>query len=104
MIHLRLSACLVALSLLAGCRSSEALPATRFPVPSLETRTQAAGWGERTWQEQFEDIRAGARKLDPRLVLIGDSITQSWGGGGRQVGGPGVAARERWLEPLPGGF
>jgi len=72
---------------------------TCIPVPSGETRSRAAGWGERSWMDQFADIRAGAAGLDPAVVLIGDSITQSWSGGGRQVGGAGAAARERWLEP-----
>lgn len=74
--------------------------AATAPVPNPETRSQAAGWGERSWMEQFEDIREGARTLDPKLVLIGDSITQSWAGSGRQVGGAGASARTTYLEPL----
>lgn|GEM_PF-210913 len=73
---------------------------TTVPVPSTETRSQAAGWGGRSWMQQFEDIKAGARALEPRVVLIGDSITQSWAGGGRQVGGSGAAARTEHLDPL----
>ena len=88
-------------SLLADAGSREDfLPPTCIPVPSGETRTQAAGWGERTWMDQFEDIRRGAGALDPKLVLIGDSITQGWSGGGRDVGGGGAAARAEHLDPL----
>ncbi len=76
------------------------LPACCIPVPSGETRTQAAGWGDRSWTQQFEDIRAGAQTLDPALVLIGDSITQGWAGAGRQVGGAGGAARAEHLDPI----
>lgn len=75
-------------------------PETIRPVPSGETRSRAAGWGDRSWMEQFEDIRRGARGLDPRVVLIGDSITQGWAGGGRDVGGGGAAARATHLEPF----
>ncbi|MCC7387206.1 MAG: sulfatase-like hydrolase/transferase [Phycisphaerales bacterium] len=76
------------------------LPVTCIPAPSAETRSQAAGWGERGWMQQFEDIRGAAGSLEPRLVLIGDSITQGWAGPGRQVGGAGAAARERHLDAL----
>jgi arylsulfatase A-like enzyme/lysophospholipase L1-like esterase len=76
------------------------LPVTCIPTPSPETRSQAAGWGERSWMQQFEDIKGAAGALDPRLVLIGDSITQGWAGPGRQVGGAGAAARERHLDAL----
>ncbi|QKK10042.1 MAG: sulfatase-like hydrolase/transferase [Planctomycetota bacterium] len=74
--------------------------ATTTSVPNPETRSQAAGWGERSWMDQFEDIKRAAGELDPKLVLIGDSITQSWAGGGRQVGGAGASARATHLEPL----
>ena len=76
------------------------LPDTMRPVSSEEDRAAAAGWGSGTWMDQHDAIRAAARDLNPRVVLIGDSITQSWGGEGRRVGAPGGAARERWLEPL----
>ncbi len=75
-------------------------PVTVKPVPSQETRTHAAGWGDRSWMDQFNDIRTAAREIQPRVVLIGDSITQSWGGPGRQVGGGGAAIRESMLDEL----
>ena len=85
---------------------SEAPNPCVVPVPSAETRGAAAGWGEGfTWMDQHEAINASAqlaaaegRRVD--VVLLGDSITQSWGGPGRSVGSPGAAAREihfgRW--------
>lgn len=73
---------------------------TITPAPNPETRTQAAGWGDRSWTQQFEDISAAARSLDPKVVLIGDSITQGWAGEGRQVGGSGANARATHLDPL----
>ncbi|MFG0242989.1 MAG: sulfatase-like hydrolase/transferase [Phycisphaerales bacterium JB054] len=73
---------------------------TCVPTTNPETRSRAAGWGERSWMDQFEDIKRAASELDPAVVLIGDSITQSWAGPGRQVGGGGAAARETHLDPL----
>ena len=101
----------VALSLAVGCQSpgsraldgdgpASLLPGTVIPTASLETRTQSAGWGQRSWLDQVDDIRRGARELAPEIVLIGDSITQNWAGAGRSVGGPGSTARKRWLDPL----
>lgn len=84
----------------AAAKLLGSLPATCRPTTNPETRSQLAGWGDRSWMNQFDDIRAGAQKLDPKIVLIGDSITQGWAGGGRRVGGAGGAAREKHLEPL----
>ncbi|MBK7405859.1 MAG: sulfatase-like hydrolase/transferase [Phycisphaerales bacterium] len=75
-------------------------PPTRVPVTSPETRSQAAGWGDRSWMNQFEDIQRGAQSLHPRLVMIGDSITQGWAGPARQISGGGATAREALLDPL----
>ena len=90
---MRLISILVFASALAGCANSHTpLPETVVPMPSTETRTQAAGWGNRTWLAQHEDGRAYMEQHDIDLVLLGDSITQSFGGGGRQTGQPGAAA------------
>jgi arylsulfatase A-like enzyme/lysophospholipase L1-like esterase len=75
-------------------------PVTMQPTPSTETRTQSAGWGNRSWLDQFEDIRAAAHTLEPHIVLIGDSITQGFGGAERKVGGGGTEARKLHLDPL----
>ena len=85
---------------IAAARLLDQLPASARPVPNPETRSQAAGWGNRSWLDQFEDIKAGTRELEPRIVLIGDSITQGWAGLARQIGGAGDAARAQTLDPL----
>ena len=64
------------------------------PIPSNETRGALAGWGAgRTWMDQHQDINKIAKQGEIELVFIGDSITQSWGGSGRQVG---QAAPQVW--------
>jgi lysophospholipase L1-like esterase len=77
-----------ALLALTACASPVELPATRTPVPSLEDRAQAAGWGSGTWMDQHTDCVAAAGMRPWKLVFLGDSITQSWGGPGRSVGAP----------------
>gem|GEM_PF-866889 len=69
------------------------------PIASGETRGAAAGWGAgRTWHDQHSDINDAVLDKEPiDLVLLGDSITQSWGGPKRSVWGPGAAAREEFF-------
>jgi lysophospholipase L1-like esterase len=63
-----------------------------IPLPSDEDRAAAAGWHDgRAWMKQYEDCVAIARDRQPRLVLLGDSITQSFGGPGRRTGQSGRA-------------
>lgn len=71
------------------------------PIPSNETRGRAAGWGEgRTWRDQHDEINDAVKGEEPiDLVLLGDSITQSWGGARRTVWGPGSAARKEYFGP-----
>lgn len=64
----------------------QAEPATVVAVPSAETRAAAAGWGKGTWLDQHERCVATARAGGIDLVLLGDSITQGWGGPTRSVG------------------
>lgn len=47
------------------------------------------------WQERHEAALAAREKIDPEIVLIGDSITHFWGG---EPASPGVAPRgpEAW--------
>jgi acyl-CoA thioesterase I len=57
-----------------------------LPVPGAECRGAAAGWGEgKDWYSQFEAINAIGQKGKTDLVLLGNSITQSWGGDNRSV-------------------
>ena len=89
--------------LLAACTTPRhhVEPPAVVPVPSTEDRGGPAGWGEgRTWMDQHEDINRIARDGEIELVLLGDSITQSWGGEGRSVGSPAENVRRR-CETLP---
>lgn len=80
--------------------NSKERPMTKHANPSAEDRAAAAGWGQGAWIDQHQAIREAARTINPRIVLIGDSITQSWGGPGRAVSAPGGQARQAWLDPM----
>ena len=60
---------------------------TVVPVPSQEDRAAAAGWSKGgNWMDQHEDInRIGQTSPDIDIVFLGNSITQSLGGPGRNV-------------------
>lgn len=79
-------------------------PNTVQPVPSPETRSRAAGWGERSWLDQHEDgrrfLKESSHPSGADLLLLGDSITQSFGGKGRRTGQPGREALGRSLPRL----
>jgi arylsulfatase A-like enzyme/lysophospholipase L1-like esterase len=69
---------------------------TVVPVPSSEDRAAAAGWTSGgTWLDQHADINRIAIGGQIDLVFLGDSITQSWGGEGRNVAATGG---EAWAE------
>ena len=56
------------------------------PTPGDETRAVAAGWTKGgTWIDQHNDINAINKRGRVDIVFLGDSITQSWGGRGRNV-------------------
>ena len=80
------------------------LPETVQPVPSSETRSRPAGWGSRSWRDQHEDgrrfLQESTHPGGADLVLLGDSITQSFGGEGRRTGQPGRTALRRALPGL----
>ena len=77
---------------------------TTTATASTETRTRSAGWGERSWRDQHEDgvrfLRESRHPHGADLVLLGDSITQSFGGEGRRTGRPGQQALTRALPGL----
>ncbi|RTZ92194.1 MAG: hypothetical protein DSY92_02875, partial [Planctomycetota bacterium] len=76
-------------------------PRTVVPVPSLEDRAAAAGWhGGRPWMDQHLDGVKIAAQGNRDLLLVGDSITQSWGGEGRRVGVTAAGALERFFGQL----
>jgi lysophospholipase L1-like esterase/pimeloyl-ACP methyl ester carboxylesterase len=57
------------------------------PAPSAEHRGKAAGWGEGTWWNQFENINSLAKDHadEIRLLFFGDSITQFWTGSEKRM-------------------
>lgn len=66
--------------------SSGYLNTAILPSSGFECRGEAAGWGKgKDWWSQFEEINqiGKSRKVD--LALLGNSITQGWGGDGRTV-------------------
>lgn len=65
-------------------RTRKAPFATVVPSPNPESRYRSAGW-QSSWLQQHEDSRKAAADFSPELVLLGDSITQGWGGPGRLV-------------------
>lgn len=79
-------------------------PNTVQPTPSTENRSRAAGWGERSWLDQHEDgrrfLKESSHPSGADLLLLGDSITQSFGGQGRRTGQPGREALQRSLPDL----
>lgn len=81
--------------------SSGYLNTAVLPAPGAECRGAAAGWGEgNDWYSQFEAINQIGRDRKADLILLGNSITQGWGGEGRSVW---TAVPELWdslLKPL----
>ncbi len=74
-------------------------PITTTPVPRDVSNSQAQGWQNGgPWLAQHEEIvRLGATR--PQLVLLGDSITQGWGGEERAVWQVAPEAWERYFAP-----
>lgn len=72
-------------------------PVTVIPAPSNEDRAAAAGWLGGGWLDQHLDIMRIAIERPKHCVFLGDSITQGWGGRGRNVTAPGAEAwRGHW--------
>jgi lysophospholipase L1-like esterase len=81
--------------------SSGYLNTAILPASGCECRGEAAGWGKgKDWWSQFEDINqiGKTRKVD--LVLLGNSITQGWGGEGRNVSAADPALWDSLFKPL----
>lgn len=71
------------------------------PVGREDEHAAAAGWRDSdSWLSQHLDCVELAGRGGADLVLLGDSITQSFGGAGRRVWGPGEGALREHL----GGF
>jgi len=80
--------------------SAKALPAPRIPAPNPESRYDLAGWQGRSWLDQHNDCVQAASTLDPQVILIGDSITQGWGGEGRHVAAGIPDYWKTYLQPV----
>jgi len=80
-------------------RTAQAPSATVIPAPNPESRYRSAGW-QSSWLQQHEDSRKAASVHRPQLVLLGDSITQGWGGPGRTVAQINKEAYQRHLAPF----
>ncbi|MFA5815145.1 MAG: GDSL-type esterase/lipase family protein [Bacteroidales bacterium] len=66
--------------------SSGYLNTAILPAPGAECRGAAAGWGEgNDWYSQFDAINKIGQDRKADLILLGNSITQGWGGEGRSV-------------------
>lgn len=69
------------------------------PTPAIEWRSAAAGWGDGTWRDQHERVRAAAAAHpDAAVVFLGDSITQGLTGAADRV------ARAGGVRPIDRGF
>ncbi len=70
------------------------------PVPSFEYRS-GAGWGEGNyWMSQHLAINNIGKEREVDLVFLGNSITQSWGGEGRDVWSPVKELWDSLYQPL----
>lgn len=56
-------------------------PAAEREFPAIVPAPQAADW----WLQQHEGVLARVRQGNVDLLMIGDSITQGWGGDGQRV-------------------
>jgi lysophospholipase L1-like esterase len=72
-----------------------------LPAPGAECRGAAAGWGEgKDWYSQFDAISRIGQDRQVDLVLLGNSITQGWGGEGRTVWSAAPQIWDSLLKPL----
>lgn len=81
--------------------SSGYLNTAVLPAPGAECRGDAAGWGEgNDWYSQFEAINKIGQERQVDFVLLGNSITQGWGGEGRSVWSPVPELWDSLFKPL----
>lgn len=79
-------------------QSSPSAPLIAAPNP--ESRYDSAGWQGRSWLDQHRESLAIAIKVNPRVVLLGDSITQSWGDPSRHTYAAATDVWNREIAPL----
>jgi acyl-CoA thioesterase I len=81
--------------------SSGYLNTAVLPAPGAECRGAAAGWGEgKDWHSQFEAINQIGAERQVDFVLLGNSITQGWGGDGRTVWSAAPALWDSVFKPM----
>ncbi len=69
------------------------------PVARMDYASKVAGWiTDDKWATQHKEIVEAPNKDKADVVIIGDSISQSWGGPWRKVWAPGAAA---WAAEMP---
>ncbi|WP_081886060.1 GDSL-type esterase/lipase family protein [Haloferula sp. BvORR071] len=69
------------LAALASCKEEPKENNAVIPVPKLENDCY-------DWWQRHEAVLAAKGKIDPEIVLIGDSITHYWGGEPQSPGAP----------------
>ena len=56
------------------------------PIPALKAEVQTAEWAQSWWMPRHKEKLAALKSQQPiDLIMIGDSITHGWEGGGRKV-------------------
>lgn len=89
---------IIVLLVFVACKKSNS---TLIPIPSDETRSLAAGWGkDGSWMQQHQFINAVCESQDSvDLLMIGNSITQSWGSENRgSLYGLGSKIRKKYFK------
>ncbi len=72
-----------------------------LPAPGAECRGASAGWGEgKDWYSEFDEISKIGTDRQVDFVLLGNSITQGWGGEGRGVWSPVPELWDSLFKPL----
>ncbi len=81
--------------------SSGYLNTAILPAPGAECRGASAGWGEgKDWFTEFDEINKIGKDRKVDFVLLGNSITQGWGGEGRSVWSPVPEVWDSLFKPL----
>ncbi len=71
-----------------------------IPAPNPESRYDSAGWQGRSWLEQHQECLALVAQVNPKVILLGDSITQSWGDPNRNTNAAAADVWKRDMAPL----
>jgi lysophospholipase L1-like esterase len=81
--------------------SSGYLNTAILAAPGAECRGASAGWGEgKDWFSEFDEINKIGTDRNIDFVLLGNSVTQGWGGEGRAVWSPVPELWDSLFKPL----